>query len=191
MYLRHVLLLTALTILCDVTVFADSLLPNGGFESGNFTGWAAIGDALVVGSTFGNTPASGSYQAMMTTAPGHTSLPSQAATPPAAGGTFSGNAAVGAFAFPGGSPLTDFLGLSGLSLGDFGRSLGNGQNPTWEGSAIQTTFTGNAGDILSFSWDYMTNESLTAFSDFAFGVLDGNIFLISSSASLISTGSTP
>jgi hypothetical protein len=42
-----------------------------------------------------------------------------------------------------------------------------------EGSAIKQTFTANAGQTLSFSWNFLTNESVgndanPNFNDFAF-----------------------
>ena len=50
-----------------------------------------------------------------------------------------------------------------------------------EGSAIKQMFTANAGSILEFRWKYLTDESFLA--DFAFVVLDGNIFFLADNAS--------
>jgi hypothetical protein len=59
--------------------------------------------------------------------------------------------------------LENFLGLALGSL----NSLGNGQ--TTQGSAIKQTFSANAGDVLTFDWNFLTNEeSNTTFNDFAF-----------------------
>ncbi|BAZ48591.1 Na-Ca exchanger/integrin-beta4 [Nostoc sp. NIES-4103] len=62
------------------------------------------------------------------------------------------------------SILEKFLALEDESL----NSLGKGQ--VTQGSAIQQTFTAKAGDILSFDWDFLTNEVLPpiTFSDFSF-----------------------
>ena len=61
-------LLVALTFwLAPALAHAD--LINGGFETGNFTGWQTIGDALVVDSSIGTAPAGGNYQALITNAP--------------------------------------------------------------------------------------------------------------------------
>ncbi|GAB1541260.1 hypothetical protein NUACC21_39310 [Scytonema sp. NUACC21] len=57
-----------------------------------------------------------------------------------------------------------FLGLEPGSLDNFG----NGD--AIEGSAIQQTFTAEAGDILTFDWNFLTNEKAQVFpfNDFAF-----------------------
>src|SRR5262245_26095015 len=41
---------------------------NGSFESGNLSGWTAIGDTLAVTSSIGASPTQGTYQALLTTA---------------------------------------------------------------------------------------------------------------------------
>ena len=61
------------------------------------------------------------------------------------------------------SSIEAFLGLDMGSLD----ALGNGEATS--GSAIQQTFTANAGDILTFDWNFLTNENTpTIFNDFAF-----------------------
>src|SRR5262245_35796226 len=61
------LLCTAFTLNC----FADPVLTtNGGFETGDFTGWSTAGDTLVVNSSFGVTSPGGSFQALISNAPG-------------------------------------------------------------------------------------------------------------------------
>jgi Ca2+-binding RTX toxin-like protein len=79
--------------------------------------------------------------------------------------------------------LESFLGLTGGSLD----GLGNG-NAT-SGSAIRRTITVNAGEVLSFDWDFFTNEATpSSFNDFAFVSIAGtaseladtsNVFVIS------------
>lgn len=53
-------------LLIDSVALNGSLTTDGGFESGTFTGFQAIGDARVVG-TFGSAPPAGSNQALLTT----------------------------------------------------------------------------------------------------------------------------
>lgn len=62
------------------------------------------------------------------------------------------------------SILERFLGLKNNSLNDFG----NGE--VTKGSAIQQKFTAQAGDILSFKWNFFTNDKLPplSFPDFSF-----------------------
>lgn len=79
--------------------------------------------------------------------------------------------------------LEQFLGLTSGSLD----SLGYGE--TFGGSAIKQTFTANAGDTLSFDWNFLTSEnSSSANNDFAFvialassGLADTNSVLLPSS----------
>ena len=47
------------------TVMADVI--NGGFETGDFTGWQTIGNAQIVDSSYGVAPLGGSYQAIIST----------------------------------------------------------------------------------------------------------------------------
>lgn len=61
------------------------------------------------------------------------------------------------------SIIEDFLGLEAGSLDN----LGNGN--AISGSAIRQTFTAKAGDILTFDWNFLTNEEVPpAFNDFSF-----------------------
>lgn len=63
-----------------------------------------------------------------------------------------------------GSEIENFLGLSSGSLTAMG---------VQEGSAIKQTFTANAGDVLSFSWNFLTDldPADTTYNDFAFWTL--------------------
>jgi hypothetical protein len=115
---------------------------NGGFESG-LTGWQSTGDALAVGAGFGTDPAAGSSQGLVTTASNNGDF-----------NNFSGFDAVSATA------LETFLELANGTLG-----------AGFEGSAIRQTFTAEAGDVLSFRWNFLTTEGSAA--DFAFVTLSG------------------
>ncbi|WP_196520608.1 hypothetical protein [Nostoc sp. WHI] len=114
----------------------NATLINGGFETGNFTGWTTLGSTSIETTTFGSGPTQGTSQALLSTG----------------GATFDD------------SIIEQLLGLEAGSLND----LGEGQ--VTKGSTIQQTFTGQAGDILSFDWNFLTNEVLppVPFSDFSF-----------------------
>ncbi|MEC4811698.1 MAG: hypothetical protein SAK29_00175 [Scytonema sp. PMC 1069.18] len=60
--------------------------------------------------------------------------------------------------------IEEFLGLEAGSLDNFG----NGD--VVEGSAIRQTFMANAGDIVTFNWNFLTNEGaqIFPFNDFSF-----------------------
>jgi hypothetical protein len=130
---------------------------NGGLESGDLTGWSSLGDVAATDSSFGTGPAAGSYQALLTTA-------NTADT--ADGYNFSGNDAAD------GAALETFL------------QLPNGTLDAIEGSGLSQSFTANAGDVLSFEWNFLTDIlDNTGFDDFAFFVLDGAVFSLASTSS--------
>ena len=54
-------------LLDDFSVTSGSIV-NGSFGTGDFTGWATIGDTSVVNSSFGIAPSSGNYEAFLSTA---------------------------------------------------------------------------------------------------------------------------
>lgn len=114
---------------------------NGGFETGNFTGWSTIGMAEIETADFGTEPSQGTYYAALSTM----------------------------FDTVSASALESFLGLTPGSLNDL--ETGNIE----EGSAIKQTFTANAGDVLTFDWNFMTNELESTLvgsnNDFAFFTL--------------------
>ncbi|MGB0631274.1 MAG: hypothetical protein ACPGRZ_11325 [Alphaproteobacteria bacterium] len=58
--------LTALLILGGASSTA-AMPVNGGFESGSLAGWTSVGDVGVATSAFGTGPATGTYQALLTT----------------------------------------------------------------------------------------------------------------------------
>ena len=78
-------------------------------------------------------------------------------------GTFEALLSTGGLTVPD-SSLESFLGLARGSLD----RLGNGDATS--GSAIRQTFTGRAGDILTFDWNFLTNEFTpeSLFNDFSF-----------------------
>ena len=139
---------------------AEAAILNGGFEDG-FTAWDTIGDYRVETSSFGSGSREGTSQAFLSTA-------SRDEFP-------SGDAAPVSF-IPGVNSLEGFLGLSTF-LGDKSLdSLATAQ--PIEGSAIKQIFTASAGQKLSFSWNFLTDESVEQaarndftypdFNDFAF-----------------------
>jgi len=110
-------------------------LTNGGFETGDFSGWSAIGPTSVVTGAFGTGPTEGTYQALMDNSSGSSSDAS----------------------------IESFLGISAGSLD--GISSGDAT----QGSAIKSVFDVNAGDTISFDWNFLTNEvTPSSFNDFSF-----------------------
>src|SRR5207249_5015499 len=167
------LLLLGIFLLLRSLARADFI--NGGFETGNFTGWQTIGDALVVDSSIGTAPAGGTYQALITNAPSRASSGRHFQS-------YSGNNSVESCpASLSPDPLAIFLGLPRCSLTQLASA--------WEGSAIKQTFTGNAGEVLSFSWNFLTDEGVPM--DFAFVVLDGNLSLLADFSTVQTGSGTP
>jgi hypothetical protein len=123
----------------------NATLINGGFETGDFTGWTTLGETSIETSAFGSGPTEGTSQALLSTA----------------GAAFAG------------SIIEEFLGLDPGSLDKLGTSLDVIPFPggvATQGSAIRQTFTANAGDILTFDWNFLTNETalFPSLNDFSF-----------------------
>lgn len=113
------------------------------FESGNFAGWAAVGDIRIVDAAYGLEPIEGNQQALVTT-------------------TFPGNTGVPVSA----DNLEAFLTLPSGSLSGSEPAL----DPILEGAAIKTVFTAEAGEEVSFEWNFVTAELTPdeTFNDYAF-----------------------
>jgi hypothetical protein len=127
------------------TPSTNATLINGGFETGDFTGWTTLGETSIETSAFGSGPTEGTSQASLSTA----------------GAAFAG------------SIIEEFLGLDPASLDQLGASLDVLPFPggvAAQGSAIRQTFTANAGDILTFDWNFLTNETalFPPLNDFSF-----------------------
>jgi hypothetical protein len=121
----------------------NATLINGGFETGDFTGWTTLGETSIETSAFGSGPTQGTSQASLSTE----------------GAAFAG------------SIIEEFLGLDPGSLDNLGTSLDFLPFPggvASQGSAIRQTFTANAGDLLTFDWNFLTNEPslFPTFNDF-------------------------
>jgi hypothetical protein len=111
---------------------------NGGFETGNFSGFVVIGDADV-----------------LTAAP----FPVGAGVVPP-GGTFAARITTGAIApVTAGSaaavPVATLATFLGVTPAQINAALGIGAT---EGSAILRTVAVNAGDVLTFQFNFITNE---------------------------------
>ncbi|MCC5598789.1 hypothetical protein [Nostoc favosum] len=112
---------------------------NGNFEVGTFSNWRTIGDTRIETAALGTGTSEANFQALLTT------------DASASGGAVEQ------------SDLEEFLNFSSGLLDN----LGNGD--ATEGSAIKQTFTANAGDVLTFDWNFLTNEAIpSSFNDFAF-----------------------
>jgi len=136
---------------------AQAATVNGGFETGDLTGWNAIGNTSIQTSGYGSGPAEGSFNALLS-APADNSdaLPSE---------------------------LETFL---DLSLG----SLDGINGPIYHGSAIKQAFSAEAGQVLTFQWNFLTNESQdSTFSDFAFVSIQSLTKLGDTSSSLFASQS--
>jgi hypothetical protein len=158
-----------------ITVFAGLALPttaqaailNGGFENG-FDGWQKIGDYRLETSAFGSGTPEGNVQAFLSTA-----------FKEVIGVDGNGKEIQGGNA----APATYITGVAENSLEGFlgvSQFFGNDSlAEAIEGSAIKQTFTGKAGQTLSFAWNFLTNESVgssanSQFNDFAFATVSNN-----------------
>lgn len=129
---------------------AGAVTVNPSFETGT-TGWTVVGDVSVVTDTFNVTPTDGTYQILLTTGAGAVSRADTEA----------------AMGLPNGEIRRIFR----RQIYDPGESTG--RRPR-EGSAIQQTFYADAGDVLTFDWDFLTNEAVPEdyYTDFLWGYLE-------------------
>ncbi len=82
----------------------------------------------------------------------------------------------------GATGLEDFFELTAGTLNGLG---------VFNGAGISQSFTANAGDTLSLSWNFLTNEPpTTVTNDFAFVVLNGVTTLADTNSSLLGASSS-
>ncbi len=151
---------------------AHAALLNPSFEDG-FDNWDIIGDVSIDRGDIGINPPFNNAQALLTTA----SLGADDSPADAGAFNFSGNSAVTTGSTP---ELETFLGLAPGAL-DMSPFLEG-----FEGSAIAQSFTvEEEEEDLTVSWNFLTNDSNSDFPftpnsprDYAFVVLDGEIFTI-------------
>jgi hypothetical protein len=130
---------------------------NGSFETGNFSDWNTSGQTSVETSSFQVTPVNGSYQAALQTC-------------------FFIGACDDNQPLTNASNLQSFLSLSGNQLSNLFVT---------EGSAIKQTITANAGDVFSFSWNFLTDEDAADvdYNDFAFFTLNNTLYSLADTQS--------
>lgn len=168
---RVTLLVAAIAcVLVQASLAPADVVINGGFETGDFQGWTTTGVASVDGtSIFGPlaiTPAAGARQAVLANA--GTTLP--APVSPAA--------------------LESFLSLSPGTL-ELLRLFNGTTGPVQNGSALLQTVTVAEGDVLTFQWNYATNEFVPAFPyDFSFVVIGGTAATLATANSIGAVGGT-
>lgn len=158
---RFLFISIAAALMCAMPLAAEAGLVNGSFEAGfeSFTGWDRIGDTSIQGSGIGISPTDGRFMALLTTLCDgrsgtfcetiHRELP------------FSANSAV-----PSTMVTQGFFGFTSAEIRSFipleteppAIGLPLRASPAGEGSGIKQTVSGNAGDILSFDFYFVTNE---------------------------------
>jgi hypothetical protein len=172
--MRSTVGLTVVGVLVGLAIpaAAEAAILNGGFEDG-FTGWETIGDSRVETSTFGSGSVEGTSQAFLSTA-----FNEVIGLDENGNENQGGNATCVYFIsnFCEDS-LEQFLNVSTFEGDTFLDSIATGL--PIEGSAIKQTFTAQAGQMLSFSWNFLTNEAVgnnanPNFNDFAFAMLSFN-----------------
>lgn len=158
-----------------VSIFASLAIPNaalaaiinGGFEN-SFDNWQTLGDYRVETSAFGSGTVEGNSQAFLSTAY------NEVVGVDENGGEVLGGSAAPAVYITGiaENSLENFLDVSSF----FGEGF---LADAIEGSAIKQTFTAQAGETLSFAWNFLTNESVSYnsnpdFNDFAFATVSNS-----------------
>lgn len=121
-------------------------LTNGGFETGNLSGWTALGDVSATPSTSVTT-----YDATEWTI---------GASGAAMAQLNSSGASI--------ATIESALGLASGSLNAFNTNADDGA--LTDGAAIYQSFSGNAGDSVSVAWDYVARDYIP-YNDPAFAIL--------------------
>lgn len=135
---------------------SQAQIVNGSFETGDFSGFNTIGNTSIE-SAFGSGPTDGNFQALLST---------------------GGNSVSDA-------EIESFLGLSPGSLDTLSATTPNGGNVT-EGSALSQSFNAEAGDTLTFDFNFLTNEATPApFNDLAFVAIAGLEVLADTNATFV------
>jgi hypothetical protein len=122
---------------------------NGSFTNG-LNGWSALGDVNLQAGAI-----------LMTTA----SVDFEDDFPEAAGAFNASGTAAAETGVVGG--IEDFI---GIAMG----TLNVNENFAFEGSVLKQTFNVNAGDTLTFNWNFFTNETSSG-ADYAFVSINGNL----------------
>ena len=138
---------------------AQAQIVNGSFETGDFSGFNTIGNTSIETAAFGSSPTEKDFQALLTT--GENSVSDAA--------------------------IESFLGLSSGSLDALSTTTPSGGTVT-EGSALSQSFTAQAGDILAFDFNFLTNEATpTSFNDLAFVSIAGLDVLADTNATFVNS----
>jgi Ca2+-binding RTX toxin-like protein len=142
----------------DLLIGSGGSIPVMGFENGfAAAGWSTVGDASVVDDAVGVVPPEGDFQALLNSVDGSDGSALQA-------------------------ELETFAGVAAGTLDN----LENAADAV-DGAAIKKTVTVEAGDTLSFQWNFVTNDGFgeltfndttVVLNDFAFVLIvdaDGNV----------------
>src|SRR3990172_3100626 len=135
--LLQVLALSLAMLFC-VNVALSQQIVNGGFETGDLTGWEdGHGKAVIKDASYGSGPISGKYDLLLKNEGDNNK-------------DFE---------------IEAFLGLAPGSLDALGSEATNG-------AAVKTYFNSHTGQVLSFKYNFITDEPTpSAHNDFAFVVL--------------------
>ncbi|NEO06966.1 hypothetical protein, partial [Moorena sp. SIO3I8] len=141
---------------------ASAIIITNGSFENNFTGWETLGSASVRTAGFGSKPTDGSFYAQL-----DTFLPQEQEN-------FM--------------ELADFLELNITALDN----LGTGKGEVFEGSAIRTSFTAEAGDVINFDYNFLTDDfGSEYFNDFAFVGISGQVNGLADTFSVLADSMTP
>ncbi len=174
MTLHHKIVGAGLFGLCTLLASgtAQAQVANGGFETGDLTIWISSGFTAV--EQFTANPTTDGYYGSFQIAPTQGTSLALAGTDHFGGVTPNPVAA---------GSLETFLGLSNGAL----NTIAN-PGTAIEGSAFKQTFHGNAGEQLSFAWDFATSETTAPINnDFGFYTLNGIAFKLADTNSSLSS----
>jgi hypothetical protein len=173
---RSALVLVLAMASLSFSAWAD--IVNEGFETGDLSGWGTVGDVSTEDGSFGATPTEGAFDALLTNIgvndmDGHFNPIDP----------FSGNDSVDV------ASIEAAFGLGANAID----GLGNGNLAQSEGSGLFQTVTVNAGDQLTFDWNFLTNEFTPEinYNDFAFLAAGDSLIELSDLSGTFVASGTP
>ena len=146
----------AVVLFSAVPLSAHAAVVNGSFETASFLGWNTIGDTSIQSFPLGIAATDGQFMALLTTLCDLLHAPHPLACDTGGGVReipySANNAAQSSLVLEG------FFGYSQSEINDIRAQNSGRPFPAGEGSGISQTISGNAGDILSFDFYYVTDE---------------------------------
>ena len=122
----------AALVVCAASAQATSVIENGDFETGDLSGWTALNDTFNAASSYGMASAGGSFHALLEARSAPNLLTASS------------------------SSVSSFLGLADGAIHEVLRNPAP-SNTNFTGSAMMQTVSVQAGDTMTFDFNFASN----------------------------------